>query len=255
VSRDSQSAGHEALARREESIERAPTRNSQVEQVAKLYEKQFLREMVKAMRGTVQFSDMTKPNMAENIYRDQLDDQYVESWGDQGGFGLSELIYDQIMERYFNQSASQQFKKQGPIELSDRDVLKVARVKVSGEGESIGAQVPLRVELRTSGQQKPAQITSPWDGEILHASRVGDRTAVSILHTSPESDDGSPLQPTRMRSTLIFEGVIPAEVQAGRKIAKGGAVGLLNPEINSFFWNLKQVAAGEKSGSNLGLAR
>ena len=74
-------------------------REPQVDMVAKLYEKQFLREMVKAMRSTVSFSEMTKPSMAEDIFRSQLDEQYVEAWGDKGGIGLGDIIYESLMDR------------------------------------------------------------------------------------------------------------------------------------------------------------
>lgn len=70
----------------------------QVREAAELYEEQFLREMVRAMRKTVPQSDLMAPNMAEKIYREQLDDQYVEAWVRNGGTGLADLIEQQIRE-------------------------------------------------------------------------------------------------------------------------------------------------------------
>ncbi len=44
---------------------------------AKMYEQHFLNEMVKAMRATVhRDGGFIQPNMAENIFSEQLDQQY-----------------------------------------------------------------------------------------------------------------------------------------------------------------------------------
>jgi len=203
-----------------------------VHDVAKLYEKQFLREMVKAMRGTVSFSDATKPSMAENIYRDQLDEQYVESWGDNGGIGLSDLIYDQIMERYFNGGDRERLRQQGPIALTDRDIARVSRVASSSAAAPVSAlQAPLRVEVKPSESGAPVRVQAPWNGEVVSNSRVGDKTAVTLEH-----ENG-------VRSTFIFDGVAGGGVEPGRKIDRSGTVGVLSPEINSFFWNLHKAPA------------
>lgn len=77
--------------------------DKQLKKASQLYEKQFLKEMVKAMRGTVSHSKMTKPSMAEKIYKDQLDDQYVNEWVETGGTGFSKIIYDQMVERFYPQ--------------------------------------------------------------------------------------------------------------------------------------------------------
>jgi flagellar protein FlgJ len=247
VSRDSPSSGVEAVAAKNNKLENADgvspahadvktaPRNKKVDEVAKLYEKQFLGEMVKAMRSTVSFSDTSKPSMAENIYRDQLDGEYVESWGENGGIGMSNLIYDQLMGRYFNHEP-QSLKKQGPIKLSDRDVSTVSRVQAEPGGRS--GQIPLKVNL-VPGDNKdgPAKLTAPWDGEVLSNQRLGDKTALTLQH-----DDG-------VRSTLIFKGVASHEMQVGRAIAKNQTIGVLSPEINSFFWNLNRSAENRpKSG-------
>ena len=74
--------------------------DKQLKDVAALYEKQFLREMVKQMRSTVSESELMPTGFAEKYYREQLDHQYVESWGDTGGIGLGKMIYDQLLDRY-----------------------------------------------------------------------------------------------------------------------------------------------------------
>lgn len=232
VDRDMPSAGHEAVGRALDGEDAPQPRNAKVEEVAKLYEKQFLREMVKAMRGTVSFSDVSKPSMAENIYREQLDNEYVESWGENGGIGLSDLIYSQLMDRYFDNGAKN-LKRQGPVALSDRDIVRVNRVKSEGAPSK---QIPLKVELKPDENGGPSQIKSPWDGEVLSSTKVGGKSAVTLLH-----DEG-------VRSTLIFDGVPAAGLEPGKHLEKGRTVGVLSPEINSFFWNLNRSASGLDGG-------
>ena len=224
IDRDQASAGHAQLEKAER--QQAPPRNAKVDEVAKMYEKQFLREMFKAMRQTVKPAD--DPSMAENIYRAQLDEQYVDAWGEQGGIGLSNIIYDQIMERYFGQGASQGLRKQGPVKLTDRDVVSVARVK---QTPAAGNQVPLQLEVKPSETGQPAKIQAPWDAKVLQTTKIeGGKQAITLEH-----GEG-------LRSTLVFEGTPTAETKVGDSIAKGQTIGVLSPETKSFLWNLNQPA-------------
>lgn len=231
VNRDTASAGHEQVDKAHQR-EQAPPKNEKVDQVAKLYEKQFLREMFKAMRQTV--TPTNEPSMAENIYRNQLDEQYVDAWGDNGGIGLSDMIYEQIMEKYFGQSTSKALKQQGPVSLSDRDVVNVARVKQAPGVSTPGTQVPLQLEVKPSETGQPAKIQAPWDAKVLQALKLeGGKQAITLEHGQG------------MRSTLIFEGTPSAETKVGDSISKGQTIGVLSPESKSFLWNLNQPAGRE----------
>ena len=48
------------------------TPEQQLREVAELYEKNFMREMYKAMRGTVPENTLVKTNQAEKIFQEQL---------------------------------------------------------------------------------------------------------------------------------------------------------------------------------------
>ena len=51
----------------------------QIKEVSDMYEKYFIREMMKQMRATVHQEDgVIKRNNAEKIFSDQLDDQYAD---------------------------------------------------------------------------------------------------------------------------------------------------------------------------------
>lgn len=71
----------------------------QIKKAAKMYEQQFLQEMMRAMRKTVEHSELTKPSMAEKIYQDEMQAQYTEKWVESGGNGLADLIYKEIKEK------------------------------------------------------------------------------------------------------------------------------------------------------------
>lgn len=67
---------------------------------AQAYEKYFLDEMVKAMRSTVpEGQGLIKPSFAENLYKENLDQEYVKKWVESGGVGLSDLIYEQLKDQ------------------------------------------------------------------------------------------------------------------------------------------------------------
>lgn len=71
----------------------------QMKEAAQSYEKYFLNEMVKAMRSTVHKEDgLIKQNFAEQIFSENLDQEYVDNWSKSGGVGLADLIYQQLQE-------------------------------------------------------------------------------------------------------------------------------------------------------------
>ena len=76
-----------------------PSLDDQLHKAAKMYEKQFLDEMMRAMRKTADPSSITKPSMAENIYTDDLHSQYTEKWVESGGNGLADVIYKELKEK------------------------------------------------------------------------------------------------------------------------------------------------------------
>ncbi len=76
-----------------------PTLDQQLQKAAKMYEQQFLEEMMNAMKKTVDHSSVTKPSMAEKIYKDELYTQYAEKWVESGGNGLADMIYKELKEK------------------------------------------------------------------------------------------------------------------------------------------------------------
>ena len=67
----------------------------------------------------VDFRDFSKKNNAEKIFQEQLDEEYTSQWNKTGTFGLSEMIYNQLLDRYSAELGEKTIEKpSGPIELS-----------------------------------------------------------------------------------------------------------------------------------------
>ncbi|MEI7974173.1 MAG: rod-binding protein [Bdellovibrio sp.] len=77
-----------------------PRVRAKFEEAGSLYEKQFLRELVRAMRSSVSESSLIPKSQAEKIFQEQLDQQWVEAWGDRGGVGFGEMITQKLIEQY-----------------------------------------------------------------------------------------------------------------------------------------------------------
>ncbi len=162
ITREAGSAGHEQVARKLDGDPRAaaaaPRVNEKVMNVAKMYERQFLGEMFKAMRSTV--SETDKPSMAQNIYNSQRDEQYIDAWSEQGGVGFSKVIYDPIMERFFGQTQSgRALKQQGMIPLTNRDIANVSQVK-AGIATPVVPLASTRAPVEAAANEKASNVNA-----------------------------------------------------------------------------------------------
>lgn len=91
----------------------ASDRNSPLWQAAEGMEANFLKEMLKNMRKTVQESPEMQNNRGYQIFRGMLDDQYAETAARTQGIGLAELIVRQVLEMQENAN------HHGPAEVRD----------------------------------------------------------------------------------------------------------------------------------------
>jgi peptidoglycan hydrolase FlgJ len=196
-----------------------PQMDAQFLEVAQMYEKQFLREMMRTMRSTVQDSGLVKVSQGEKIFREQLDHEYVEKWGDKGGIGLSDMIYEQLLFHYGPKSNFE--KPQGPIPLDEKSSFGISRSSKTPSGVALEFKAPKGL---LNGE--PAPLTMPWDGLITKKLSLGpDETFLEILH-----DNGA-------KSRFSFKGVLdPREL--GEKIKSGEGLGYLSPETKNFVWNV-----------------
>ncbi|RZA03992.1 MAG: hypothetical protein EOP11_15780 [Proteobacteria bacterium] len=82
--------------------ERAPTERAEktgpLWEAAQGMESQFMREMLRNMRKTVQESPEMQNNRGFQIFRGMLDDHYAEQAVKTQGIGLAEIIVNQVLD-------------------------------------------------------------------------------------------------------------------------------------------------------------
>lgn len=191
--------------------------DQKLKEVSQLYEKQFLREMVKAMRSTVSESSLIQVSQGEKIFREQLDQQYVEQWGDKGGIGLGDMIYKQLIEKFGEAlGITQVDRPHGPITFNEKSNLKPAQVQ--------SPKFKLNYELQPAMSDR--EVTSPWAGVLTRAEAVEGNQLLEVKH-----DNG-------LSSRLNFKGRLEG-LSLGDKIEAGQKLGSLNVEAQSVFWGVE----------------
>lgn len=214
-----------------QKLRQAPTpedHDKKLKEVGKLYEKQFLREMVKNMRATVQESGFIKKNQAEQIFTEQLDQNYVEQWGDKGGIGLGDLIYKQLIEKYGAQLGIKpsEAKPQGPLTLDQKS--NFAGMRRNSPTDKSWSFEFARDLSQPDNSVLPVQ--APWEGKLMSSTKLqSDETLLEVLH-----DSG-------LKSRMIFRGE-PVQGLVGKDLQAGEAIGLLSPQARSLIWSVEPVS-------------
>lgn len=205
-----------------------PAPEQQLRDVANMYEKHFLREMTKAMRSTVQESGFIQTNHAEKIFREQLDDQYVEKWNDRGGIGLSDMIFDQLVEKFGAQLGLKApiQKPQGPLQVSLRDQASGGfHARQAGSNKmTIEYEIP-KLQSATDGR---LQVRTPWDGVL--SKKVELRPDEHLLEISHRNG---------LKSQILYQGRA-SQIEIGKELQEGASLGLANPDGQRLIWNLSR---------------
>lgn len=207
---------------------------AKLREVSDLYENHFIREMIKQMRSTVHEGGLIKQNNAEKIFQSQLDDEYANQWGKAGGIGLSNLIYEQLIDKYGAQAGLKQKidKPSGPIEINEK-------ASFSGlTNEAIGhkstnlstinsEQLTFRFQAPKTGR---SEFRSPWAGTLLDKKyRDLDQMQYRIQH-----DNG-------LESLILTQGTglgPEHKVLPGDRVQAGQQLGWLGSEA-SLYWTVK----------------
>jgi flagellar protein FlgJ len=208
-----------------------------LKEVSQMYEKHFLNEMVKAMRSTVNESGLVKVSQGERIFREQLDQEYVGAWSNRGGIGLSDLIYEQLMQKFgaqlgLDNSSGKVARPQGPLPLDEASNYHVRSIsglnkitthlqradkKNSDEGEGRAGNISSVVE--------PVPISSPWSGKLVQKIDLGiDEYFLQVSH-----ENG-------LRSDLKWKGSLSPGLQAGADLYKGQPLGYLGQNLDALTW-------------------
>lgn len=200
----------------------------QIQKVAVDFEKQFLREMVKQMRATVSEADLMKASHGEKIFKGMLDEEYVENWGNSGGIGLSNMIYDQIVEKFAPHLGPRKERPMGPFKMDEKSQsVSPFKAQISNE-ISNGTKTAMTFTRNDNALNEAAlEITSPWAGTLLGTKRLdSNENFLELTHANG------------LKSQMVFKGqVLPGlenqQIEAGQKI------GLLSPEARSLHWNVE----------------
>lgn len=201
-------------------------------EVSDMYEKHFLREMLKSMRSTVQESGFIKSNQAEKIFKEQLDDQYVEKWGERGGIGLSDMIYDQLLNKFGEQMGIRPrvMKPMGPIRIDEKSNYQAKPFQHPGKKEAVSYRydVPMQEGIANSNQGTAnREVKAPWDGILLGTKKLADdQTLLEIEH-----DNG-------LKSQMVFNGGLSKNL-TGHKVQAGETLGFLSNEAKSLYWTIE----------------
>ncbi|MGE5086661.1 MAG: rod-binding protein [Bacillota bacterium] len=203
--------------------------------VSEMYEKHFLREMMKAMRSTVHEGGFIQQNQAERIFREQLDDHYVDKWSEKGGIGLSKVIYEQLIDKFGVQMGIKKpvAKPQGPLPLDEKSNYTAHQFRHPGKSESLAyridktraAPVPNAQAVAVSGDK--GEVKSPWGGVLLGVRNLPDsQTMVEIEH-----DNG-------LKSQVVFRGSL-SKISTGDTVQAGETLGVLSAEARSLYWTVE----------------
>jgi flagellar protein FlgJ len=235
-------------ASRFKKLREPPTPEQQdkkLRQVGELYEKQFLREMVKAMRSTVHESGFIKSSQAENIFKEQLDQEYVENWGAKGGVGMSDLIYNQLIEKYGQQLGIKQpiAKPHGPLPFDKNAGFHMRPLQQQGAEPGKMMELPKNATPMPSPQAlvfeyfsndtnnsgEPTEIAAPWEGKLMGKMKLDSgENILSIAH-----ENG-------LKSQINFNGTTATNLpKLGDSIAAGQKLGYLSPDSKKFYWQVK----------------
>ncbi|WP_413569407.1 rod-binding protein [Bdellovibrio sp. HCB117] len=199
-------------------------------EVSDMYEKHFLREMTKAMRSTIQEGGFIQTSHAEKIFREQLDDHYVEKWGERGGVGLSDMIYTQLVEKFGVMMGikTQVSKPQGPLPL-DTKSFAARPFQHPGKKQSVSYRID-NTQGPQGADKAPEAVKAPWDGVLLGKKTLADdQTMIEIEH-----DNG-------LKSQMVFKGGV-SKVSTGEKLQAGDTLGFLSPEAKSLYWTVEKGA-------------
>lgn len=197
-------------------------RDPKLLKAAQMYENQFLREMVRAMRKTVNESELMPAGMGEKIYREQLDDQYVDQWVGKGGVGLADLIYNQINDRYGKQFGMKNIKPlekpKGPL---PEDLKQNMKIKKNTDVKSDQFTFYINREL----DKKALDIMSPWSGTVQSSFQSPEGLSVIKL----DHDNGT-------QSTLAFNGAV-SDLSPDTKVTPGDRIGRFSAE-KPLIWSI-----------------
>ena len=209
-----------------------PVTEEKFREVAEMYEKHFIREMMKEMRSTVHESGFTKQNNAEKIFREQLDDHYAGEWGKSGGIGLADLIHTQLMQKYGAQYGLKEKieKPQGPIDFNLKSNISTRSAPPASSNEA----THLKIQSDENASVKITELKNPWAGTLLDKKYLEmDQMQYRIKH-----DNGLESLISTRGSGLNEKASGDGKLSLGDRIGAGQQLGWRD-SASPLFWTIK----------------
>lgn len=191
----------------------------QLKAVSKDYEKYFLQEMMRAMRKSVDESDLLQKNLGAKIYGEQLDQEYVNSWSEAGGIGLSEIIYQNVRDKIFPQAIDRPAKGQ-MLPLNENHIQRAIPLQNTEE------QSTIKFELKDKEGSEPLSLHLPRGGKL-----VGQKSLDSLMQLDFQHENGT--------SHFVFKGT-PLNAVSNRDFSPGEKIATLSPESKELHWILRK---------------
>ena len=200
-------------------------------EVSDLYEKNFMREMLKAMRSTVQESGFVKTNQAEKIFREQLDDHYVDKWSEKGGVGFSDIIYDQLMQKYGPVLDKAHLRQpHAPIAVDPKRNTSVQFQVTKNSSSANGERIDMAITAK-DGKWDQSKVVAPWAGTLLNKIALGDdQQALEIDHGNG------------LLGRYVFKGQL-ANLEKSSQLEAGQVLGQVSPDAKALYWSLRGPSA------------
>ena len=204
--------------------------DEKLREVSDMYEKHFIKEMMKQMKATLPEGTLIKKNNAESIFEDQLDDQYAGEWNKRGGFGISDIIFEQLSKNFGDAKEAGLQKPHGPIEFKQDSKM----IQVPHKTENIFRIQPLEKSkngIVPASDQNTIEVKSPWAGTLQNKNSMeDDKTSFRIKH-----DNG-------LESLILIHGAATAQTRhlsPGDEIQAGEALGQASA-TSPLFWTVKK---------------
>ena len=206
--------------------------DAKLREVADMYEKYFMKEMMRNMRSTIQEGGFTKANNAEKIFQEQLDDEYSTQGNQRGGFGVSDMIYQQLTEKF-----GAQLGIPGKVEKPNGPIPTDKKIKLEELMNTPQQKTYLMHPEQASssgGADKNVNVQTPWAGVLQNRNRhEGDKTSYAIKH-----DNG-------LESLIMTQGAPSEETRhlaPGDKLQAGQSLGLASSS-SPLVWTVKNTVS------------
>ncbi len=145
-------------------------------------------------------------------------------WGKRGGVGFSDLIYDQLIDRFGALVGKGKITKpHGPLPMTEQAN---SSVTFRRTGQANPQDLNLKISPK-EGRWPSLDLKSPWAGTLLSKQSLGnEENLLEIRH-----ENG-------LLGKYVFKGM-PAQLAERASLAPGQLLGRISPDSGALYWNLR----------------